>query len=479
MVDREDKPELIAVIIARLQDALPSASSTSPRSDVLALLTTLKLAGRDATGCDALYSEEALKMLQQYAGLGQGYSRASLENDAIPAEALKVIANALYLQDDMMPIFDRIGGLTAATQRIHPAKSSRTEQFLLGRILFLMTADPAHVSTAYNNGQTLNTFEELFTSLDLEAANVPEQSVTIVCEVLKVIFNFMTHMRSLESKETKPFHRFIPVCLRVLRLPLLPSIHPMAQPHSHAIHCLINFPANYDILFSSGETAFDQTMSSLGHILEIELKKLPLQSTVDDVGASTSSLARSSTDLRASPDDYLAPLFALLIHFAADNQKAKERMQKLITPEDLDRSVSPEQGKSITHRLMLLMTNVEFPTIKSYAEELLFILCDRDASKLVAYLGFGNAAGFLVNRGMLNASSLSRPPVNPNINPITGQLERPELDELMQMTDEEKEAEAERLFVLFDKLNQNGIIKAIDPTTGLPFQRPSPAPQSE
>ncbi len=42
---------------------------------------------------------------------------------------------------------------------------------------------------------------------------------------------------------------------------------------------------------------------------------------------------------------------------------------------------------------------------------------------------------------------------------MTGSTEKP--TPLAEMTDEEKEREAERLFVLFQKLNENGIIKVM------------------
>jgi hypothetical protein len=48
----------------------------------------------------------------------------------------------------------------------------------------------------------------------------------------------------------------------------------------------------------------------------------------------------------------------------------------------------------------------------------------------------------------------------PAINPITGTYYDDAISqELANMTDEEKEREAERLFVLFDRLNKTGVMK--------------------
>jgi hypothetical protein len=82
------------------------------------------------------------------------------------------------------------------------------------------------------------------------------------------------------------------------------------------------------------------------------------------------------------------------------------------------------------------------------------------ASTLATQVGYGNVAGFLFNKGIMNAppssnASLVTSSGNP-INPITGIIE--EEVTLPEMTDEEKEMEAEKLFVLFDRLEKTGAI---------------------
>lgn len=86
------------------------------------------------------------------------------------------------------------------------------------------------------------------------------------------------------------------------------------------------------------------------------------------------------------------------------------------------------------------------------------------AQILTAQIGYGNAAGYLFNRGLLApppaasqssgaadaASSLA-----PGVNPITGMVEQPRALG-PEMTDEEKEREAEKLFVLFERLEKSG-----------------------
>lgn len=49
------------------------------------------------------------------------------------------------------------------------------------------------------------------------------------------------------------------------------------------------------------------------------------------------------------------------------------------------------------------------------------------------------------------------------INPITGQYLENETPSLINMTDEEKEREAERLFVLFERLKKTGVMDVKNP----------------
>jgi hypothetical protein len=81
------------------------------------------------------------------------------------------------------------------------------------------------------------------------------------------------------------------------------------------------------------------------------------------------------------------------------------------------------------------------------------------ASTLSSQVGYGNVAGFLFQKGIMSAPiSTSNSTTNntDSINPITGTIQ--EKFEAPAMTDEEKEREAEKLFVLFDRLEKSGAI---------------------
>jgi hypothetical protein len=83
------------------------------------------------------------------------------------------------------------------------------------------------------------------------------------------------------------------------------------------------------------------------------------------------------------------------------------------------------------------------------------------ATTLSAQVGYGNVAGFLFNKGVLSAptqpsSATLVTPSGAPINPITGTIQEPPV--ASDMTDEEKEREAEKLFILFDRLEKTGAL---------------------
>ncbi|MEQ2218345.1 Synembryn-A [Xenoophorus captivus] len=101
------------------------------------------------------------------------------------------------------------------------------------------------------------------------------------------------------------------------------------------------------------------------------------------------------------------------------------------------------------------------------------ILCVFAVSRYVKYTGYGNAAGLLAARGLLNgrrnsgdgqfASHYSSDSdsdteeyreARSKINLVTGRVEAEQPDPMEGMTDEEKEEEARRLICMINRLSQ-------------------------
>ncbi|KAJ9113704.1 hypothetical protein QFC20_001727 [Naganishia adeliensis] len=112
--------------------------------------------------------------------------------------------------------------------------------------------------------------------------------------------------------------------------------------------------------------------------------------------------------------------------------------------------------------------------------EVLWVLSGESASKLTDEIGYGNAAGILFNKGMglppkpeatveeipddpVQASEASIDEDVPR-NPITGleQAETEPRNPMADMTEEEKEREAERMMALFDRMERNPAMQLVE-----------------
>ena len=128
-------------------------------------------------------------------------------------------------------------------------------------------------------------------------------------------------------------------------------------------------------------------------------------------------------------------------------------------------------GDTLHARLIRLLTSVWLDHSKTVCGELYFSLCNRDADCMTNELGLGNTAGFLVSRGIfkpptaINLVTDGKDAGGQMVNPITGQVQvMDKSSPLNEMTDEEKEREAERLLVLFDRLDKTGVMRVIHPS---------------
>jgi len=133
----------------------------------------------------------------------------------------------------------------------------------------------------------------------------------------------------------------------------------------------------------------------------------------------------------------------------------------MLLPANLDRTLALESRTDLLGRCLRLLASIHHARLKDVVGEMLFAICDSDATMLSAQVGYGNVAGFLFNKGIMNAptqqsSATLVTPSGDAINPITGRIQEPSIPS--DMTDEEKEREAEKLFVLFDRLEKTGAL---------------------
>jgi hypothetical protein len=132
-----------------------------------------------------------------------------------------------------------------------------------------------------------------------------------------------------------------------------------------------------------------------------------------------------------------------------------------------DRLVPLGQGKTLPARLLRLTTNPYTQTLRQAILTLFYTLLDSSPAAFVEAIGYGYASGFLFSHNIPIPANVQGPSDSSagdstgrtDVNLITGQRldAEPEGPDLSQMTDEEKEREAERLFVLFERMRSLGV----------------------
>ena len=152
-------------------------------------------------------------------------------------------------------------------------------------------------------------------------------------------------------------------------------------------------------------------------------------------------------------------------------------MQARLLPSNAERAQPLGTSDSLPSHLLRLTISPLAPNLRESISCLLFELSDQDATTFVRNVGYGYAAGFLMTHNLSvpdNALTSGGSAEDPGarvtsvdgqeINPVTGQRRDMEPENHMpEMTDEEKEREAERLFVLFERLKATGVMNVVNP----------------
>lgn len=331
-----------------------------------------------------------------------------------------------------------------------PQGDSVDDEFLASRALFLMTYDANldYTKLVEENQLADNIHAALVRHAKRysKSARRPSQEHTqpmdlmALSETLKLLFN-ITHFH---PDLVDHFSKSIPHIFKILVRRKIPK-----PPLSAPVNFLINALLNLDLEDGKGQQqdllGYKATFPALDPNCNAEqLIKILDQAIV----------AYPQSEL----DNTVAPLLTLIrriYEIAPDG--VKRTMEKLIlpTPEERDKPI----GKSDTlpSRLLNLSTSALTPTLRGSISAMMFELSSKDPSTFVQNVGYGYASGFLMSNNIpmpeeamqANAANQAQ---GIEVNPITGQrLDKEEHVPEEPMTEEEKEREAERLFVLFER----------------------------
>lgn len=388
------------------------------------------------------------------------------DNGSSSHEALRCLANAFLLNEPSRQVFADLGYATKAAERLKTGDLD--DEFLLCRMLFLLTyttnVDLVDLTSKHGLSKSINQcvahHSTAFSKSGRRASRTSPIEDMAMAEALKLIFNITYYRPQLKPDFTPSIEPLVNILLHHS----LPS-PPLQSPIIYILNALVNL----DLKAAEKKTPVGR-----------EAQTSPLfpystpEKVVDRLGAILFRAIKEHPEREL--DQAAVPLITLLrrIYEIAPSQM-KSWMRWLLLPNDHDREQPLGKGDTLSARLLQLSCSPSVPTLRDIISGLLFELSDSDASKFVKNIGYGFAAGFLMNNNIAipaNAteagSTSTDGSVNPgaDVNPITGQkwsAEEIQNSDLPEMTEEEKEREAERLFVLFERLRATGVVDVKNP----------------
>jgi len=379
---------------------------------------------------------------------------------------MRCLANAMLLSDKSRQIFLDLKYSGKAAERMK--NDDRDDEFLATRILFFTTyTAKLDIESLLQNNDLAGTItanldrhaERLSSSSTASSNPITEMSLQ---ETLKLIPNIIYH----HPASATHLDTAITPIVNILVTHALPS--PPLQP---PISLLINALMNLNLAPTS-----QIEESSIRDVLFLDTNPTQLTTKlVNILDAATTAYPERDLDTTLSP---LIALFRKL--YIPAPPAVRQSLQSLLLPADSSRSQPLGTDATLPSRLLRLTLSPLTPMLRENIASLLYELSDEDPEKLVSNIGYGYAAGFLSTRGIeIPASAVATTAESGTenggdvgsgarieINPVTGQRrDMEEVDQGPEMTDDEKEREAERLFVLFERLRATGVVDVENPVT--------------
>ncbi|KAL4885524.1 guanine nucleotide exchange factor [Aspergillus karnatakaensis] len=441
-------PEKLRQVTKLLDDLEKDLKDNSLRSaQRTQTLLQLRQHGTSPDNAGPIYSKKGIDILSKYGVDG--------ETTDVRHAALRCVANALLLDSSMRQLFVDTGRGAKLAEMLKCDSSEH--EMVISRILFLSTYDTnMNFDDLINNhslGDNVN-YQILRHSKQFpKSGRKPLSQVDELAfiDTLKLVFNVAKLFQDLAPT----FSPSIPYIFKIISridIPLKPLDgllgtllnclstldleNKKGKPYeSNPLFPTFNQNCNVDKLIN----ILDQAVSAYDP-LELETKAIPLLHTL------------------------------VTIHELAP-EGPRKYMQWLLLPDDNDRSRPIGQSDTLSSKLLKLST-MPYANLKIAISELMFVLSGKNAESLTKNIGYGFAAGLLASRGIDipksagEAFSTNSEGLNPDVNPITGQRWDAEKEDTgPPMTKEEKEREAERLFVLFERAKANGILGVENPVT--------------
>lgn len=351
--------------------------------------------------------------------------------------ALRCLANAMLIKPEARQMFVDLGCESKACEQLK--RDTWDDEFLCSRVIFLTTygtnIDLAKLVDEYGLAKTVT--DKLAKHAGLatgsgKARQDPMQDMALA-DTLKLMFN-VTHFCKASVDDFTPA---VPHIVTLLQKRDNPPSRPLDGFYTHLINALVNLKLDNEeaqaALYPEGEQQ-KSVAERLIELLDLSLKTY------------------GENDL----EQIVTPLVSVLRSFHESAPEAvRDFVRSKLLPTKEEREEVLGRGETLASRFLRNSTNAVAPQLRDAISHTLFEMSDKDASIFVENVGYGYASGFLYQNNIpvpKNAAGEDGGDSERPVNPITGQfLDQETGPELPEMTEEEKEREAERLFVLFER----------------------------
>ncbi|XP_074533676.1 chaperone Ric-8B isoform X2 [Halichoeres trimaculatus] len=444
-------------------------------------LETLRILSRDKHVLSPVATREGMLILGRMARLhseGEGDDNQKIvqedtqseEEERVVVEALKCLCNVVYNSPAAQQVSVDVQLAHGLCRSLRTASTWNHEVGLFTlRLLFLLSAlrpDVRGVMRRELHAVKLLT-EVLEHTLDVhwvgpyevaspdpQALPMPAEDNERAMEALKASFNLT--LSYVGGEEDEHQFRLIAAILRHLLMQKTETEEKTEEAHSHAVNLLNNLPVScldvlIDLPVQGGQEKYGgKNMDAIQVLLDFMEKRI---------------------DKGSNYKECLTPVLSLLTEGSRQHREIRRYIKAQVLPPLKDVKIRPEIGSAVRNKLVRLMTHVDMG-VKQTSAEFLFVLCKESVDNLLKYTGYGNAAGLLVARGLLaggrgetqysedeDSDTEEYKTAKPFINPITGHVEEPMPNPIEEMTEEQKEYEAQKLANMFDKLSRQNVIR--------------------
>ncbi|XP_072566338.1 chaperone Ric-8B isoform X1 [Paramormyrops kingsleyae] len=436
-----------------------------------ACLETLRILSRDKRVLAPVATREGMLVLGRLAGLESADEIGGGPEDVqVLVEALKCLCNIVFNSQEAQQVGADIQMARGLCRQLQMGRACWHEVELFSlRLIFLLSALRTDVRDSLR--RELSAVSVLTRVLEDTlcvrwvgpyevaapspmAPPLSAEATERTMEALKALFN-LTLSSSTEEDGAHQLRRISAIMRHVLMLKAQTD-DKTEEAHSNAINLLSNITVScldvlIDVPVQDGQAQYEgRNMEAVWVLLKFMEKRI---------------------DRGANYKEGLTPVLSLLTESSRHHREIRKYIKAQVLPPLKDVKNRPEVGSTVRNKLVRLMTHVD-TSVKQSAAEFLFVLCKESVDSLLKYTGYGNAAGLLAARGLLaggrgegqysedeDSDTDEYKSAKRFINPITGHIEEPMPNPVEDMTEEQKEYEAEKLASMFDQLSRQELIK--------------------